>query len=334
MTRPAQHTRPTIDDVARLAGVSRATTSRALNGQPGASAAARERVAHAVAQLGYRADAAARELASGRRRTIDLVVYTCEDDIAWLGADPYYGRIMAGLLPALDREGLPLHIRRVDPEDAPAQIDAIARQVTAGAVLVSVPADLATRFVRRTRGPVVTLTPAGVVAPTVAADNRGGARAAIAHLHALGRRRIAAVHGPESNACAAARRLGHHDAAAELGIEIVEAEGFFDREGGYRATTALLEAHPDLDALFVAQDLMGAGALQALTDRGRRVPQDVALIGFDDSIAASVANPPLTTIRQPVEEMAATAIDALLSGSALPGWTASFTCDLVQRASA
>lgn len=334
MSRAVQNTRPTIDDVARVAGVSRATASRALNGQPGASAASRERVAQAVAQLGYRADEAARELASGRRRTIDLVIYTCEDDKRWLGADPYYGRILAGLLPALDREGLPLHIRRIDPEDALSQVVALAAQVTAGAVLVSVPPALASRFTRRARGPVVSLTPAGEVAPTVSAANRDGAAAAIGHLKSLGRRRIAAVHGPDDNECAVARRLGHIDAAAELGIPVIEAPGDFDREGGYRATVRLLESHPDLDGLFVTSDVMAAGAVQALTDHGRRIPQDVALVGFDDSIAATYANPPLTTIRQPVEDMAAAAIEALLSGTTRPGWHTSFTCDLVQRASA
>lgn len=334
MTRPAQSTRPTIDDVARLAGVSRATTSRALNGQPGASAQSRERVARAVAELGYRADEAARELASGRRRTVDLVIYTGDDDITWLGADPYYGRILAGLLPTLDREGLPLQIRRVDPSDALSQVVALASLVTAGAVLVSLPPALASAFTRRARGPVVSLTPAGEVTPTVSAANREGASAAITHLHTLGRRRIAAVHGPDDNGCAAARRLGHLDAAATLGIDVFEADGDFSRDGGYQAAAELLERHPDLDALFVTSDVMAAGAVQALTDRGRRIPQDVALIGFDDSIAATFANPPLTTIRQPVEEMAAAAIDALLSGTTHPGWSTSFACGLVERASA
>lgn len=337
MTRLAQYrsARPTIEDVARLAGVSRASASRALNNQTGASAEVRERVALAVAQLGYRPDVAARELASGRRRTIDLVVVTDDTDPDWLATDPYYGRIMAGLLPGLDREGLPLHIRRVDrsPTEA-AQLDLLAREVTAGAIMVNVDAETAVRFARRSRGAVVSMTPTAEAVPGVVADNAAGARTAIAHLHALGRRRIGLVNGPSGNECARARRSGSLAAADELGLTLVEAEGDFCRDGGYRAAAEFLARDPDLDALFATSDTMAAGATQAATDAGRRVPHDVAIIGFDDSIAALYSNPPLTTVRQPVEEMAAAALDALLAGDAAPGWKASFPCELVVRASA
>ncbi|GAA3668336.1 LacI family DNA-binding transcriptional regulator [Microbacterium marinilacus] len=326
--------RPTIEDVARLAGVSRAATSRALNGQPGASAEVRERVARAVAELGYRPDLAARELASGRRRTIDLVVVLPDDcETTWLAADPYYGRIIAGLMPALDREGLPLRIRRIDETDAAAQLRELAPAVTAGAVIVNVPVSLAERFARQARGPVVSLTPTDPRVPGVLARNREGARAAVEHLHALGRHRIGAVHGPAGNECALARRTGHLEAAAALGLDVVTADGDFGLQGGRRAAAELLARHPDLDALFVASDMMGAGAVQAVTAAGRRVPEDVAVVGFDDSIAAVYANPPLTTIRQPVEEMASAAVEALLDGTAGPGWRPAFACGLVVRAS-
>lgn len=337
MTRsaPYRSARPTIEDVARLAGVSRAATSRALNNQPGASADVRERVARAVAELGYRPDIAARELASGRRRALDLVV-VLPDDCAptWLAADPYYGRIIAGLMPALDREGLPLRIRRVDESSAADDLRDIAAEVTAGAVLVSVPDALAERFARQTRGRVVSMTPTAPAVPGVVARNAEGTRAAIAHLHALGRRRIGVVHGPAGNACAAARRGAAARAADELGLTLAEDEGDFGRESGYAAAARLLRDHPELDALFVASDIMGAGAAQAATDAGRRVPEDVAIVAFDDSIAAQYANPPLTTVRQPVEDMAGAAIEALLADRADQGWKAMFDCEVVVRASA
>jgi DNA-binding LacI/PurR family transcriptional regulator len=332
---PQRSARPTIEDVARVAGVSRATASRALNGQPGASATVRERVARAVAQLGYRPDVAARELASGRRRALDLVVVLPDDcETAWLATDPYYGRIIAGLMPALDREGLPLRIRRVDASAATAQLDRIAAEVTAGAVIVNVPDGPAERFARRTGGGVVSMTPTGADIPGVVARNREGARAALAHLHARGRRRIGVVHGPAGNACAASRREGCAEAAQELGLTLIEEDGDFSREGGYAAAERLLRRDPDLDALFAASDMMGAGTVQAVTDTGRRVPQDVAVVAFDDSIAALYANPPLTTVRQPVEEMAAAAIEALLAGDAAQGWKRTFDCEVVVRASA
>jgi DNA-binding LacI/PurR family transcriptional regulator len=165
------------------------------------------------------------------------------------------------------------------------------------------------------------------------ADNIGGAEAAVNRLHELGRRRIAAIHGPALNPCAIDRRAGYQQAVGRLGLTDLSADGDFRRDGGYDAAQQLLERDPDLDAMFIACDLMAAGAVQAITAGGRRVPDDVSIIGFDDSIAAVCTNPPLTTMRLPVEEMAATATRLLLEGAPARGHRQWFPVDLVVRES-
>lgn len=158
--------------------------------------------------------------------------------------------------------------------------------------------------------------------------------AAIHHLYGAGRRRIAAVHGPRANPCANGRRTGYADAIRDAGLMPISADGDFRREGGLRATRELLAAQPGVDAIFAGCDHTATGVLQALAQSGRRVPDDVAVIGFDDSVLAACANPPLTTVCQPVEQIAATAATALLNGQAGTEWHRIVPTELVIRESA
>lgn len=174
---------------------------------------------------------------------------------------------------------------------------------------------------------------AGAV-PAVEPDNAGGAYAAVTYLHRLGRRRIAAIDGPDGITCTVNRRAGYLRAIGEDGLADLSEGGGFTREGGFDAALRLLDRYPDLDAMFVACDLMAAGAVQAITATGRRVPQDVSVIGIDDSIAAACTNPPLTTMRMPVEDMAAAATRLLLDGGVTLGYRQRFPLELVKRASA
>jgi DNA-binding LacI/PurR family transcriptional regulator len=166
--------------------------------------------------------------------------------------------------------------------------------------------------------------------PYVDTRNAAGAYAAVTHLYSGGRRRIAAIHGPHTYSCAVQRRDGYLAATRDIGQPATGGGGAFRREVGYAETERLLASHPDLDGLFVACDLMAAGALQALAAAGRRVPDDVAVVGYDDSVIAASTNPPLTTVRQPVEEMATAATRALLGH---PLDTPVFPAELVVRAS-
>jgi DNA-binding LacI/PurR family transcriptional regulator len=325
--------RPTIEDVARAAGVSRATASRVINNAPGASGLLRSRVQAAVADLGYRPNETARALASGRLGTVDLIAVTYGPGIGWLGTHPYFSRVLAGMMPVLEGIGAQLRLHAVGHHEAAAAIDEIAANATLGAVLADVTPDLAARFYRQCRR-TVSIVPTAASVPAVEADNIGGAYAAVSHLHKLGHRRIAAVHGPALNPCAIDRRTGYSRAVQSLGLtEVSAADGDFDREGGYRAALELLGQYPGIEAMFVACDLMAAGAVQAITASGRRVPDDVSIIGFDDSMAAVCTNPPLTTMRLPVEEMAAVATQLLLHSNPAVGYRQQFPVDLVVRES-
>lgn len=137
-------------------------------------------------------------------------------------------------------------------------------------------------------------------------DNAGGARDAVAHLAAAGRRRIATIAGPQDMGVGWARLAGYRDACASAGLGADDAlvgYGDFSEASGSAATRQLLSRRPDLDAIFAASDLMAAGALRALREAGRRVPDDVAVVGFEDSPVAQQTDPPLTTVHEPVEEM-------------------------------
>ncbi len=322
--------RPTIDDVARVAGVSRATASRVINNAPGASGPLRARVQAVVAELGYQPNETARALALGRQRVVDVIAVTYGPGIGWLGAHPYFSRVLAGMMPVLEDVNAQLRVHVVGYASAADAIDDIAANATLGAVIADATPALATRFHRRCRR-VVSMVPTAASVPGVEADNIDGAYAAVAELHRLGRRRIAAIHGPALNPCAIDRRIGHLRAVENLGLAAVSADGDFYREGGFLAAERLLAQDPDIDGMFVACDLMAAGAVQAITATGRRVPEDVSIIGFDDSIVAVCTNPPLTTMRLPVEEMAATAIRLLLHGNPPAGFRQRFPVELVTR---
>ncbi|MFJ8580994.1 LacI family DNA-binding transcriptional regulator [Micromonospora sp. NPDC093277] len=328
--RPMNRFKPTIEDVARVAGVSRATASRVINNAPGASDLLRTRVHAAVAELGYQPNENARALASGRQRAVDVIAVTYGPGIGWLGTHPYFSRVLAGMMPVLEGVNAQLRLHAVGHETAAEAIDEIAAGTTLGAVLADITPALASRFYSRCRR-TVSMVPTASSVPAMEADNIGGAYAAVTQLHQLGRRRIAAIHGPALNPCAIDRRTGYLQAVRKLGLMEVSADGDFHREGGYHAARQLLERHPAIDAMFIACDLMAAGAIQAITASGRRVPDDVSIIGFDDSIAAVCTNPPLTTMRLPVEDMAVAATRLLLEGSPPPGHRQRFPVDLVVR---
>ncbi|HET6293776.1 MAG TPA: LacI family DNA-binding transcriptional regulator, partial [Kribbella sp.] len=300
--------------------------------EPGASGPLRERVRAAVADLGYQPNEIARALATGRQRAVDVIAVSYGPGVGWLGAHPYFSRVLAGMMPVLEGVNAQLRLHAVGRENAADAIEEIAANATLGAILADVTPALATRFHRRCRR-VVSMVPTASSVPGMQADNIGGAYAAVHRLHELGCRRIAAIHGPALNPCSIDRRTGYLRAVERLGLTEMSAGGDFHRDGGYHAAQRLLEQHPDIDAMFVSCDLMAAGAVQAITASGRRVPDQVSVIGFDDSIAAVCANPPLTTMRLPVEEMAAVATRLLLEGIPAVGHRQRFPVELVVRES-
>lgn len=154
----------------------------------------------------------------------------------------------------------------------------------------------------------------------VDSDNENGAWAAVAHLLRLGRQRVATITGPSNMVAGADRRAGFVRALRERGLALdpdLLAEGDFTEAGGYLAMQRLLPHKPD--ALFAASDMMAQGALRALREAGRRVPEDVAVVGFDDIPTAARLEPPLTTVRQPIQRLGTTAVELLIELIDQPG---------------
>ncbi|WP_431044334.1 LacI family DNA-binding transcriptional regulator [Streptomyces sp. P1-3] len=314
--RGAGRGRPTLEEVAARAGVGRGTASRVINGSPKVSDRTRAVVEQAVADLGYVPNRAARALAADRADAVALVIPEPETR---LFAEPYFSDIIRGVGAALADTDLQLLLTLVrTPRERQRLADYLSAHRVDGVLLVSVHADdPLPDLLERISMPAV-LSGRRTAQETVAyvdADNLGGARAAVDHLLARGRRTIATIAGPPDMHVAQSRLAGYRDAVRTAGREpdprLTEAADFTE-EGGRRAMRALLARRPDLDAVFAASDVMAAGARHVLRETGRRVPEDVALVGFDDSAVARHMDPPLTSVRQPVEEMGQAMVRALL----------------------
>lgn len=331
-----QRRRPTLVDVATAAGVSRSTASRAINDHPRVAPEVRQRVHQAVEKLGYHPDPAARALASGatqrRTRTDTLELAVVEDCAKAFGANPFYGRVLEGVLEALTGTDARMRVHVVGTADAPRALDDLSRTAGFGALLVNVDAALARRFHQRCPR-VVSLGRSAPFVPFTEPENLVGGRMAVRHLIDNGRRRIAAIDGRMNLPCAVDRHTGYLNQMREAGLRPLWAVGDYSREGGVAATHRLLAEQPDIDAIFAACDLSATGVLQALAEAGRKVPDDVAVVGFDGSLLAACTNPPLTSVCQPVEEMTANAVRQLLADRVKDRWYQSFPVSLAVRQS-
>ncbi|MFF4833487.1 LacI family DNA-binding transcriptional regulator [Streptomyces sp. NPDC001315] len=299
--------RPTLEAVAARAGVSRATVSRVVNGGDGVREPLVERVRRAVEELGYVPNQAARSLVTKRHEAIAVVIAEPETRVF---ADPFFALQLRGISKELTAHDSQLVLLLTEGRDDHARVGRyLAGGHVDGALVFSLHLDdplpgliqgagVPTVFGGRpgwtdgTPGPVY-----------VDSDNRGGAREAVRHLVGLGRTRIAHITGPLDQTSAADRLDGFRDVMVDADPRLV-VESDFTPAGGERAMGELLDRCPDLDAVFAANDLTASGALRVLRERGRRVPEDIAVIGFDDMLpVAEQTDPPLTTIRQDIEEM-------------------------------
>ncbi|NEB35826.1 LacI family DNA-binding transcriptional regulator [Streptomyces sp. SID14515] len=329
---------PTLEDVARAAGVSRATVSRVINGVRNVDPVIQEAVRHAVSVTGYTPNRAARSLVTRRADAVALVVSGAgvepeaagEDAdtgapgdgsgdagsfTAQVFADPFFGRVVTGVVNYLRPRGMHPVLMFAETSRAREEVVAYLRQGSAdGALVVSTHAE----------DPL----------PALIAD----AGLAAEHLLRRGCRRIATISGPLDVPAGQARLTGFRDTMARHGHPYVPTvEGQFTQESGEAAMERLLAEHPDLDGVFAANDLMALGACHVLREHGRSVPEDVAVVGFDDSSAALACRPPLTTVRQPVEGMAAEMTRLLLDRLARPDGPVTsviFEPELVVRGSA
>jgi DNA-binding LacI/PurR family transcriptional regulator len=320
-----------LEDVARVAGVSRATASRAINQDRSVGSTVRAQVTAAAVELGYVPNAAARALANSREEDcLALVVMATSQDF---DEDPYYGRVLAGVVEATQRVDARVSVQLTDA-DGLARVPALAEpRRFAATVLVAVPIEVAARAPLSDLRHTVSIGRSADHVTSVDPDARVGGRTAVRHLLAKGRRRIGMIAGPTSNPCATERLDGYLEMMAESGLRATVIGADFTLRGAAEATRELLAREPDLDALFVASDLMAAATLQVLTARGVRVPDDIAIVGFDNSLPSRCTAPPLTTVAQPVERIAAWAATTSLSGSSARGLARIFPTELVVRAS-
>ncbi|MEV4032326.1 LacI family DNA-binding transcriptional regulator [Streptomyces umbrinus] len=293
---------PTLDEVALRAGVSVGTVSRVINNRQHVSKKARQAVESAVAELGYVPNVAARSLASQRRGAVVLAISS--DDPA-LFANLFFAEVITGVNAVIEETDLELLLVLAASERGRARLTRILQSRGADGVML---------LALRENDPLAKVAEAGGVpvvhggrpldrAPRwyVDADNRGGARQAVEYLISKGRRAIGTVTGPQDMHAGVSRYLGFREAVALAGLKDHRvAHADFSEAGGAAATARLLDEHPDLDAVFVASDAMAAGALRVLRERGRTVPGDVAVVGFNDILTARHTQPSLTTIHQPI----------------------------------
>lgn len=311
--------RATIEEVAAAAGVSRSTVSRVVNGSTAVSPEALDAVRNAIARLNYVPNRAARSLASRQTHAIALIV---PEDTTRFFADPFFASIVAGITGALAGSDYLLNLLIASDDPGDKMTSFVRNGGVDGALIVSHHAG--DTFVDRIADavPVVyggrpeRLRDNDYV---VDADNRSGARAATAHLLERGRSRIATISGPLTMLPSRDRVQGFRDALAEAGLSpFAEVEGDYSEQSGMAGAERILEVGVP-DAIFAASDLMARGALRVLRGAGLRVPEDVALVGFDDSAVALSTDPQLTTISQPMygqgERMASVLLEVLTGGT-------------------
>lgn len=304
----------TLEEVARVAGVSRSTVSRVINEQPSVRPETRERVWQAIHECGYRPDPVARSLVTRRTQIIGVVI---PEAVAQLFADPFFPLLLRGATETCNAQHYQLILALFD--DPSKERDLYERVLRNGYVdgVVVASASLADPLISHLEEDGIPFVSVGRHPSKdvhfVDADNVSGAHMAVEHLIRLGHRRIATICGRLDMAAGKDRLRGYRQALEAHRIPVQNeliVEGDFSEASGMAAMPPLLSASPS--AVFSASDTMAIGALKALRRAGLRVPEDIALVGFDDIPVASVVEPALTTVRQPIERLGSMAVEVLL----------------------
>ena len=313
---------PTLADVARLAGVSSATASRVLTGSARVQLQTKDKVEQAMMRLGYARNRAARSAVSRRAGAVALVV---GEETIRVFADPFFARMLRSVSQELSSADSQLVVLTLH---SPREYQAVSRYLRSGHVDGALFVSMHGRpdFDYESLGIPLVLcgrpVAGGAALAYVDADNIGGASAAVRYLLDSGRKAVATIAGPPDMAPGIDRLLGYRQAllgAAAVPDPGMIAYGDFSAVSGQHALLRLIDHRPGIDAVFAASDLMAAGALHALRRLGRRVPHDVAVIGFDGLPAAQQTDPQLTTVRQPVAAMGTCMVSELLAQIADPG---------------
>ncbi len=312
--------RATIDEVAKAAGVGRSTVSRVLNGSTAVSPSTREAVERAISDLNYVPSPAARSLVMKRAHAVGLIIPEALDRFF---GDPFFAEVMTGVTSRLLESEYALNVMVAS---GPSN-EAAANKVTSfilnggvdGAIVVSHHID--DTFLE----PIVHAIPIVFGGRPgryegesdiycVDADNEHGSFLACMHLINTGRRKIAIISGPQNMGASQDRLKGSIEALTQAGVAPVSViEGDYSARSGAEAAKKLLDDGADIDGIFAANDIMAAAVVRVLTEAGLRVPDDVAVVGFDDAAIASEVTPALTTIRQPIRQQGEKMADVLLS---------------------
>ncbi|MEU2349649.1 LacI family DNA-binding transcriptional regulator [Modestobacter sp. NPDC049651] len=320
----------TLVDVARRAGLSRATVSRALTGSGPVADETRRRALAAAAELGYAADPVARAMVTGAGTRLVVAVTGAAPTVL---TDPYLARVVGAAARVADADGLGVAARWL-PLDRPGEAlrQLGADRTVAGVVLVNTTQAVLGSVPPALRRRTVSIGVGGGVLPAYDVDNDAAVAGLARHLVRSGRRRIAMLTGPPWLPCTRRPVAAYRRVVAEAGLPARTVPGDFDAASGRTGVAEVLRRWPGTDAVLAVSDAVALGALAALRERGRQVPGDVAVAGFDDVPAAWASGPPLTTATHPVEEIAAAAArGALGRPDVVDTW---FGSEVVVRASA
>jgi LacI family transcriptional regulator len=306
----------TIKDIAKICNVSTQTISRVINKRPDVSPETREAVEKAIAEMGYKPSALARSLVQQRSYTLGVIIA----GLKYVGIS----QTLNGITEQCEASNYALLVKelpRFDTPDVVPVLEALIARHVDGIIFAAPEVNDNVRTVQAQLPsfcpPIVFLK--GHANPdylTISVDNYGGAITAVEYLHSLGKRKIGLITGPLEWLEARQRKQGWEAALKNAGIEICDqhwALGNWSSSSGEAAFCELIQKYPEMDAVFVSNDQMALGALHYANLKGIRIPQDLALVGFDDLVEAAHFTPSLTTIKNPLRELGILAVKALLA---------------------
>ncbi len=304
----------TLEDIAHMSGVSRSTVSRVINGDPNVNDHTRNKVQEIIQSLNFQPNLAARGLAAGYTKILGLVIPT---GVAAIFTDPYFPLVIQGVSSACNTLGYSVMLWLAEPKYERKTISQILYNGLIDGVIVSsmLMDDPLIERLSESKRPFITIGrhPTNEKINYIDVDNRAGAYQGVSYALRTGHRRLATIRGPHNTISGQDRFQGYVDALQERGLPLIPelvAEGEFSDPSGYQAMKSLLPQHPD--AVFVASDAMAFAAIRAIQQAGLRVPEDIAVVGFDDIPTAATSKPPLTTVRQPILRTGSMAAEMLI----------------------
>jgi DNA-binding LacI/PurR family transcriptional regulator len=309
--------RPTIADIARQAGVTKAAVSFALNGQPGVSAATRERILAIAHEVGFQPSSAARALSDGRAGAFGLII---DRPARTLGVEPYFMQLISGIEAELSGDRLPLLLTLAEDQEAEVAMYRSwwAQRRVDGVFLVDLQInDRRVAVLEELRMPAVVIgTPAGAGAlPAVWQDDAAATRCVVEYLARLGHRRIARVTGIPRFWHTRIRTAAFRETAQAMGVTPMVVEGDYTGEEGAAATRRLLRGSPPPTAIFYDNDLMAVSGLAAAQQLGMDVPADLSLVAWDDSPLCGIVHPALTALTRDNAASGAQAARSLIAAA-------------------